>query len=122
MKVALAVIYNLRKIDLEDDDKLGKIEAAIRGTLNFCWRCTLHPQNVVYSFPADPSVITTGVPVVCDLTLLPTKYLNYVDRASDVAEGIQAALKSLFEGERGDIAVIVRDTRTGTVAFSPDEP
>lgn len=122
MKVAFAVIYNLLEGDLKNDERLEKIEAAVRGILNYCWRCNLTAENIAYSFPFDPSVTTAAVPIICDITLLPTHYLRQRDgRAQEIVESVQGALKALFEGEREDILVIVKDTMRLTVDFFPKE-
>lgn len=122
MKVLFAVIYNLLKGDFENEEKIKKIEDTLRGVVNYCWRCDVTPKELAYSFPFDPTVTTPTIPIICDITFLPTDYLAQRDgRSQEIVENIQGALTILFEDEKRDVLVIGRDTIRNRVAFCPDQ-
>ena len=110
--VAVVIVHNLLENDYSED-RIGSIEKAINHAIavSTSYMDMLEPseENMVFSFPRDPSVISASIPVIVNVdfiyagTAMQAKIKN--ERFS-VAEEIHSAMSSLT-GER-DIIVIIK--------------
>lgn len=102
--LASVVVYN--QLDYTDEG----IEA-IEETTKFAMNQFLMPEievtddNMIFSFPQDPSVKSASIPILVDITLLGAE-TGIRGSSDDIAQAVRSALFSPKEGR--EVVAIVR--------------
>lgn len=114
--LAFVVVYNLLPDDLSDDLFLERLESTINDAMTSMRRAgfAANDTNMIFSFPQDPSVKSSSIPVVADITLFSTaNFKPGFIRHKAVSGIIRESLASLFRyinliKRRENVIVIVR--------------
>lgn len=109
--VAFAVVYNLNKKDFEDGALLSRIERVITKAIGW-FVPGIKSEDIIFSFPADPSVETSAIPVVVDVNWFWHRFESKESMlmAASIMTGVK---KAFIKGERDDVLVIVRGIQPG---------
>ena len=114
--LAFVVVWNLLPSDY-DDERVAEIEKAINSAISSSAdnRFEANKENMVFSFPQDPSVRAVEIPVVVQIRLLGANVFG--EERDAMADHIRQQLLSFFN--RGDVVVLILNSLP--IAFSPRE-
>jgi len=115
--LGFVVVYNLLPTDYTDEP-IGEIENVINGSISYAADGRFHAteENMLFSFPSDPSVKSAEIPVVVDIRFLGLANINLEER-NEMADLIRANLLLILR-RRGGVAVSVSNPGP-TASFSP---
>ena len=103
----LIVIYNLSESDFTPE-KIESIEKTITQAVLGVTELGLGKDDISFSFPKDPTVISEGVPITIVVELLFEKPKRTVEVRQRLAEAIAKTFKSLSGNDKRMIEVAVR--------------
>ena len=109
--LALVVVYNLLPEEIADNPFLERLESEINDAMTSMRRSgfAANDENMIFSFPQDPSVKSSSIPVVADISLFSTSnFKPGIIRFKAVPTGIRKCIIPLFRG-RENVIVIVRN-------------
>lgn len=97
--LGVVIVYNLLPEDYEDDSRIKEIKKAINRGL------AISPteDNIIFSFPQDPSVKSPEIPVLVNVELWRT-----IPQRTGAAMRIKKALLSLPGEKRENVNVTLR--------------
>lgn len=105
--IAFVVIHNLFEREILDEKKTKEIEEIVCGAMVGVAGEKATQENVIFSFPLDPSVDTIEIPLVAEITLFPSYHGNRPDRRL-LGGKIKDRLRSFLREKDGKIVVIVK--------------
>lgn len=99
-KAAITVIvFGLRSKEIEDDSLIGKIERHVEIQLELSGVASEIGDNVMFSFPWDPSVTTADIPVF--VVAIPfSKDNDLIDDENIFSRRMKTALEVAFRAQR----------------------
>lgn len=117
---ASVVIHNLLPGDYKDP-KIEKIEKAVNVALSsLAQRMKADDENMIFSFPQDPSVRTSSVPVLVEITLLSGEAEISPGISSDeIAGRVRTNLLKCFRGR--EEVVVVAQWPGNLIGYAPRE-
>ncbi len=112
--LASVVVYNLLPHEY-DDLFIEYLEGAINDAMSSMRKVGFkaNDENMVFSFPQNPSVKNLSIPVLVDITLFSTSnFKRGFVRHNGISEGIRKGVLSCLINSRtkGNVIVIVRQS------------
>lgn len=115
-EMLLIVVYNL-STDEFDPDKIEKIESAIKGQTQLIPELRVAKNEIYFSFPQDPTVTSTNVPIVISAELLSDSPKITAEIKQRFAGNIAVAFKRLPGNEHRTVTVVVKCFDPGKDGF-----
>jgi len=104
----LIVVYNLPYWELENEERIDEIEAAITQAILEIPELELTMADISFSFPQDPTVDSESIPVTIIVELLFEKPKRTNAVRQQLASAITAAFNKLPGNEKRTVEVAVK--------------